>query len=230
MKRKKFNTIYFLLASMTIVLMCSCKDKEPNSEYYKIRMSNEVKSYLWSNVGSYWIYKNTKNNELDTQQCISFKYDSLITKGTESYSKHITLEYDRIRKYIYSSYNKWTIFDNTGHYTPDSRYFNNGRTILDRNISGEGIIVPFFHHFSTEGGSGTGSSFTKFITKDTALTIQNKIYHDVVKFEIDIDSQWENTPPYTSSIYFWAKNVGLVKKKNKIENYSWELIDHRIIK
>jgi len=214
-----------------------CKDKDPNPEYYKIRMSTEVKSYLWSNVGSYWIYKNTKTNELDTQQCISFKYDSLITKGTESYSKHITIEYDRIRKYIYSSYNKWTIFDNTGHYTPDSRYFNNGRTILDRNISGEGIIVPFFHHFSTEGGSGTGSSFTKFITKDTTLTIQNKIYHDVVKFEIDQDDIWypdEYLGPiefkYPKSIYYWAKGVGLVKKENLKENYSWELIEHHIIK
>lgn len=35
---------------------------------------------------------------------------------------------------------------------------------------------------------------------------------------------------YPRAIYYWAKDVGLVKRENTKETYSWELIKYNIIK
>jgi hypothetical protein len=217
MKRKKFNTIYLLLASMTIVLMYSCKDKDPTKPGYQRKAPSPVyliyrlgpaRDYMWFNPGSYWIYKNTKNNELDTVRLISF---------------------------YYSTYYKWSYEDNTSYFNPNSTPIRGYFYPINRLVSGEGLIGAFFYPFDKSGVAGTGSSQTKFKELFTTMTLNNQTYLEVAQFETDSDDIWysdttSNLIRYPKTRYYWAKNVGLVKRENVSENYSWELIEHHIIK
>jgi hypothetical protein len=80
--------------------------------------------------------------------------------------------------------------------------------------------------------SGTGSSYTSYIGMDSTLTIQGKTYQNVAKFDIDKDDIWEEKLNCirSNNIYYWAKDVGLIKKQSMSCSYSWELIEYNIIK
>lgn len=92
------------------------------------------------------------------------------------------------------------------------------------------MIECFFHPFEFGVHAGTGSHTCTYTGMDSTLIIQGKTYANVVKFEINLDGVWENSPPFTASKYYWAKDVGLIKRiaLNKPDN--WELIEYNIIK
>lgn len=225
-----------LLALLFVVMLLSngCKPKDCKKdgscaeEYYRTRIGG-LKNYLYALNGSYWIYKNTKTAELDTQTCISFYYDSIKVRGTLNYSKFKVIEYDRIGRTIYSSYYKTSVVDYTLDYSPDSRSFNNGVIILTRKIYGVGTADPLIYPFQNGIVTGNGSSVTEFKGLDSTLIIQGKTYYSVAKFDIDVDHTWDDFS-HSGGIYYWAKDVGIVKHTHKDGNYSWELIDYHIIK
>ncbi|MDP2175008.1 MAG: hypothetical protein Q8K70_03760 [Bacteroidota bacterium] len=242
---KKNALNYLILLSLTLFLSCDkdpskpgYQSKPPKPEYHRVRMSDELKSYIWSNAGSYWIYKNTKTNELDTQTIRGFYFDSILVKGYNSYSSHITVYYDIMIRSFYSTIIKRMYYEYTRSINPNYPLHNlNGNTI---NRKGNGNInSPFTYPFiiPNENGRGSGTTWGYYIGMDSTLTIQGKTYQNVAKIEIDRDAIW-----YSSSdpvplefkgpraIYYWAKDVGLVKRETKVENYSWELIKYNIIK
>ncbi len=65
---------------------------------------------------------------------------------------------------------------------------------------------------------------------DSSLIIQGKTYFNVVKYSISLDPFWKDTPPFTGSVYYWAKDVGLVKRVATSKPDVWELIDYKIVK
>ncbi len=225
-----------MLLGLVNFLNNGCKPKDCHEiggcaeEYYRIRIK-EPKSYLWALPGSYWIYKNTKTGDLDTQTCIGFLYDSVKVRGDQPNSSFITIEYDVLRRTIKSSFNQWNYSDGNGPNSPNFENFNSGRIILHRiasNTSGE--ISPFFYPFNDGDATSNGSSATISKGMDTSLIVQGNTYYNVAKFDIDMDDIWYSTNQYPNAIYYWAKDVGLIKRWNKSENYSWELIDYKIIK
>ena len=235
---------YFIITLISILFFMQCKDKDPTKSGYQRKAPSPVylkyrlgpaRDYMWFNPGSYWIYKNTKNNELDTWSCVNLYYDSFVIKGTFDYSKHITVDFDRLRTTYYSTYYKWNFNDNTDIYNPNSTPIRGYFYPLDRLVYGEGLIGAFFYPFDKSGVAGTGSSQTKFKELYTIMTLNNQTYLEVAQFETDSDDIWysdttSNLIRYPKTRYYWAKNVGLVKRENVSENYSWELIEHRIIK
>ncbi len=225
------STIPLLL--LCIFLLSTCKEKDCHKtgecppEYYRIRLG-EAKNYLYSLPGSYWIYKNTSTGQLDTQVCTGFVFDSIIVKGSESYSKHVTVEYDVIKRSIESTFNHWVYFDQTGNHNPDGASYNNGRNILSRTKGG--FIIPFFHPFHDGVQSGTGSSVSTCKGMVNSMTIQGKTYSTVAKIDIDKDDIWEEKLNCIRAhdVYYWGKDVGLIKKEMVSCGYSWELVDYKI--
>lgn len=231
----KNSTILNLsLIALIVLVTNSCKKKDCNvlgeckEKYYWVGIGEEPKSYLWAQTGSYWIYKHTATGNIDTQTCTGFLLDTIRSKGTMETNKHITVDWERIRRYIYSSFHNRTYFDQTRLKEPDDPNFNNGFTILDRRTSG-GDNTPFFHPFDFSAGFGSGSSFVKYAGNDSLLNIQGKPYSNVVKFNIAMDNI-EDYCNNSNNIYYWAKGIGLIKKEMITCNSSWELVECNIIK
>ncbi len=233
---------YFILAALVAIFFASCKDKDCKEngtcppEFYRYELG-EGKDYLWAKTGSYWIYKNTKTGDLDTQVVTGFAIDSIIIRGTQEYSKHRTIKYDKLQRSIKSTYHsKWIYLEKTLPPEPDGTSFNGKfRIILDRSVSGEGVITPFFHPFMPHAFSGNGSSTTEFVGLDTVLVLNGHTYYKIARFELDMDDIWySNTHPiatqYPNCVYFWDDGVGLIKMQNKSENYAWELVEYNIVK
>jgi hypothetical protein len=235
------KTIVSLLLVSIIFIFNACKDKDCTKDgscppqFYRFELG-EAKSYLWALPGSYWIYKNTKTGDLDTQVCISLFVDTITVKGKQDFSRFKTVTYDKLYRTIHSSFNDWNYVDVTGNPGVDGISFKNEyRIIIDRQVSDEGIITPFFYPFQTGTYSGNGSSNTECKGMDSTMQLQGKTYFNVAKFEIDMDNIWyPNDHPvatrYPNANFYWAKDVGLIKRENKSENYSWELIDYYIVK
>jgi len=228
----KINIKFIALSLFMCLIFAACiKEPKPKApQFYRVKINDELKSYLWSKAGSYWIYKNTKTGDLDTQVCNGFRYDSTTVKGTESYSKHITIFYDYLSKSYYSSFTKKTFYYNSGYKFPNATtlYLENNKITLDGNGS---VITPLVYPFIIGTGSDNGSSITTYKGMDSTLIIQGKTYFNVAKFEIDKDDIWEEKLNCirSNNIYYWAKDVGLVKKESKTCTYSWELIKYNII-
>ncbi|MDI1235054.1 MAG: hypothetical protein PSX81_12285 [bacterium] len=223
-----------MLFSLVIFLNNGCKPKDCNkdgscAEEFYFAKFGEVKNYLWALDSSYWIYKNSKTGELDTQICIGFSYYTVKVRGTLNYSKYKVYEYDKISRTLYSTYYKTSIIDKTGDHFPDSRENSINDVILNRRIYGVGEVDVFLNPFELGLGLGDGSSYTKFIGLDSTLTVQGKTYYSVAKFDIDFDYTWDDIN-YTGGVYYWAKDVGIIKHTHKVGKYSWELTDYKIIK
>ncbi len=214
--------IVFLLSA----IYQSCKNKDCHKtgecppEYYRIRLG-ELKNYLWTLPGSYWIYKNSLTGDLDTQVCNFFTFDSIKSQGTLDNSKHIHVENDFIKRQIESSFTGFIYFDQTAISGPDLKSFNNGVTVLYKTLTNDiGVIKPLFYPFTDGLINGTGSSYTNCKGMDSTLIIQGKTYYNVAKFDIDQDDIWFNYANYPNAVYYWAKDVGLIKRFNKTENFS----------
>ncbi len=161
---------------------------------------------------------------MDTQTVTSFYFGHSVSKGQRDDNAHITVEYDVLSRSIVSTFNQTAYSDDVPPATPISNSFKNGITPLYRDEDGE--IIPFFHPFVK--GSTFGVSTCLGI--DSSLSIQGKIYTNVAKFHIPIDEVWYTYANYPEAVYYWGRDVGIIKRQNITENFSWELIDYKIIK
>ncbi|MBL7836845.1 MAG: hypothetical protein JNM67_04975 [Bacteroidetes bacterium] len=188
----------------------------------------EAKNYLWAAKGSYWIYRNTKTGDLDTQTVTYCKTYWNNVKGTTKATRQRNVDYEVLSRGIYSSFNQWTYEDKTHQVVPDDIYFSGTyRVILDRLVASQNVNTPFFMPFA----KGAYSGYTLCSNTDTTISIGSINYEKVKVFTIDMDFIWE---PKLSCIrpntyYYWVKDIGLVKKKMNRCNYSWELIDYKIL-
>ncbi|MES2618433.1 MAG: hypothetical protein V4613_11170 [Bacteroidota bacterium] len=221
--------VFFFIVLLMAIDACKEKDCHKDGscaeDYRRLRLSDEAQSYLWADTGSWWIYKNTKTGELDTQTLVYFNFDSTISKGTYDYSKHITLEYDILKREIYSTYTQWLYKDETTGFEANGTPLVTSAFGVNRYVSGEGIILNFYIPFNHPG-----STYCQYKGIDSTLIIQGKTYLNVARFSINLDPFWKNTPPYTGSVYYWAKDVGLVKRVATSKPDVWELIDYKIVK
>lgn len=228
MKTAYFNL--FTIACLLLLLIACESDcqKKGNCppEYYRFELG-EAKNYLWASKGSYWIYRNTKTGDLDTQTVTTCKTYWVSDRGTTKYTKHISVDYEVLVRLLKSTFNGWEYKDKTSFYNADAlRPF---KTYLVRTISnsGQSINDPFWMPaFKNENGGATNC-----VNVDTTITIGSKVYEHVVVFDIDIDAIWENKLGCIrpNSRYYWVKDIGLVKKEMNRCNYSWELIDYKIL-
>ena len=233
--KTKINHISLIASLLLVLTFMACEvdcRKRGNcpAEYYRNDLG-EAKDYLWAAKGSYWIYKNSKTGELDTQTCMSSKTYWLNVRGSYKETQHITIDYEVLTRSIYSSYNNWVYYDKTTGHNPDAISFTDYKK-LGREVSGEGVNIPFAFPFLIGKGGSNGSSSTTCTNADTNMLVNGILYEHVVVFDINIDPIWENklfcVRPNTR--YFWAKNVGLIKKEMNRCGYSWDLIESQILK
>ncbi len=230
------STSHLLLLLLGVLAMgfnsCGPKDCHEDGscppEYYRFKLGEGL-NYLFAREGSYWIYKNTKTADLDTVICTYFRLDSIKQTGTINGRQNRTYHYDRLNRKLFSSFFKRYIYENTTSHNPDATTIDNGFYGLDREIGGLSIISAFHFPFNNVDISGNGAEVTRFVNLDSTVILNGKVYKNVAAFSISNDGTWEDTPPYTESIYYWAKDIGLIKRKSIQKNYSWELIEYNIL-
>jgi hypothetical protein len=232
MKNKYISFFYILyIFTITIFLFNSCK--KPKKPIYYSNPLGEAKEYLWANLGSYWIYQNDKTGELDTQTIIAAKNYWKKRTGTRESTKHITIEYEYLIRQIYSTYNKWKYDDMTAEYNPDAS--RTQKVIVNRDAygaPGSGQTNPFRHPFVLNDRGGSGVSITTCTNTDTTIILNGKAHEHIAVFRVflsGIDERKTNCLNPTI-LYYWEKDIGLIKKDMTKCGYSWDLIDYNIIK
>jgi hypothetical protein len=227
------SKVKFILIA-TMIVLCTCKKKDCKKdgtcppEFYRYKLG-EAERYLGARTGSYWIYKDTFTGTLDTQFCTGYYLDSITTKGNQVFSKHVTVTYDQLFFDISTSSRKSVYHCSTNPFTANATT-QGYRIILDRGIGGSGVEC-FFYPFDLGIHAGTYHT-TECLGTDSTMVVQGKTYREVVKFKISLDGSWEEggLPLFTGSIYYWAKDVGLIRREGIHKPGNWELIDYKIIK
>ena len=227
-KTLAYGLLYTLVIGVFSACNSDCHDKGNCAPVHYIWDLGEAKNYLWADTGSYWIYKNSKTGELDTQTCVGAITYWVHTQGTTNYAKHVTIDYEMLSRRIFSTFNQWEYNDKTTGANPNAVLENN--IIIDRTVGGEGINCPFFYPPKINYKYGTSNALTTCTNIDTSIIVNGQTYDHVVVFDINIDEIWEDKlgciRPNTK--YYWVKNIGLIKKTMNRCNYSWDLIDYKI--
>ena len=230
----KTKLSFILMGILCMLNGCRDKDatqpgyqrKPPALKYYKFSLG-EARSYLLGKTGSYWIYKNSKTDDLDTQTVVAINFDNVILKGTTNL-KNITVEYERLGRSIYSSFNERTLSDVTEDYELNSLRFL--KTVI-RRVGAGSVNLPFFHPFIDNDRGGIHNSFTTFKGLDSVFVLRGNTYYNVAKFDIDKDgiSEQKLGCKNPNTVYYWAKDVGIIKKEMNGCGYAWELVEYHII-
>lgn len=246
---KKY-TLYALLVIFNLTGLINCKEKEKKPEDLGFLSLGEAKDYLLFKPGTWWVYRNSYTNELDSMILTSCSLDTI-----SAFSDKRHLIYENIKFNIESSRDGATYFNYSYGLDPDALNFyinwgwscqRNGGYYIKYNSSYPVSTCHFYYPFSTSFGGYEQDSFyhTYFLTKKDSMTVKGKTYFDVVSFRVPEDESY----PYPNkwigdngkSTYYWAKNSGLIKIERKSGYYSnsnfievhmnWELTESHIIK
>ncbi len=233
MNQLNIKVLILVCLSFTVFQM-SCGPREvPPQQDLGFFPLGEVKDYLYYQPGSYWIYENQTSKIRDTVIVSGVLLDTLSDHSEVRTYTFEYLEYNLIstyKKYRYSCYmqpiNADVLNWRYGFKFWIEKYNNNGY---------EGIINPFYYNMpDADYIGGSGSHNTYFRGKDT-LTVNGKLYADVLHFEIDRDGIYP--APITGGIetsYYWAKGYGLIKyeaHEKKLPYYDqWILVESDLIK
>jgi hypothetical protein len=231
--------IFFILLALFLESCCADKEPEipgrqckpgPYSElYYNL---DSVKPYLYFKPGTWWIYKNTKTNELDTIELLNSALTAQTAHGTN---------YSTINRIIHYESLSWTTWSRTNKIqydfvdpgiNPNLQPFKQYYRIYNYKNSNNatyGLIINFFYPFDLNVINGNGAHHVKIVSKDTTCIINSFIYHNTVVFDIDSDDIWYSKSNFPNTRYYWSKGYGLIIMENLTDKYSWILIDKNII-
>jgi hypothetical protein len=227
---KKF--LITILALLPFILS-TCKPDDGNSQVTLGPLYlGEAADYIYFLEGSWWKYQNTKTNEID--------------------STVLTSSYLELKNYTCSDNTNWIQKEDIT-FTTESKTICSNRNYRIRQAWGcrpNNTLNKYFEFFVQDGcknfsesvtfyfpfdlpKSGSGGQDVIFNKLHDSLKVQNQWYQDVAEFEIDNDPTYERYK-YPRTKYFWAKNIGLLKKEkysiSAIEpEEAWELIDHNVI-
>lgn len=212
------NLFALVLLSTLLVLNSYCsKNKNTNTpsnpSYYRFTLDT-VKSWILFKPGTLWIYKNINDNQMDTLIVSDFSYDSIEIKGTADYAKNTTIKYDILYYKAHSSqgYTKeYFSNDYNANLTPSMIKWGcllSCKTTSGANSTSEATLK--FPFIPGDGSYGINDAHMENI-QDT-LTVSGITYKNVLIVNNNRDFSWA-PPEIHTSRYYWAKNVGVVRKE-----------------
>ncbi len=230
---------------LLIVLLSTCRKKaDPPAENLGFFSLGEAKDYLLFKPGTWWVYKNSYTNELDTMILTSCAMDTVHAE-----SKIRFFDYEAMGFGILSKR------DNAYYSSPGSS-MNADASTFSATWSWECQRIGGYHLMHTTTPSTTGSGFfypfdkskrgngvyeTTFDDRKDSLIVGGKTYYDIVSFSVYFDGAYPYPNIYiydfSNSMYYWAKGFGLIKIElqsidaNKMPiAMNWELIESHIFK
>ena len=192
----------FILMISILFLASDCDRVKDRPTYY---LDQEIKDYTLFPIGSYWIYKDSLTNNIDTVSIISQTIE--IYSGGEEPIKWEVFSQNR-----YSSYNNDTVFGFGESYALYSEGFC---TYGERG---------WCRFFSQKEIGYMLQNYLLYENYYDSLFINNKWYKEIKVFKFSFNS------PDTSIIerYYYGKNIGLIKKENADSSENWLLTSYHI--
>ena len=191
MTKKMQQNIRILATILVVILLFStCRKKDDATPYapYHAKISSNLYPYLFDN-GSYWIYKDSLTNNLDSTIITGISKKSyFVSPSGPGEGSPGNFEYFEIEYFSYPS---------------NSTYSEE----VIANMISRGLISGGFTYFSkkTIGDSLQNAKIENIL--DT-LTVHGQLYHNVIKMRIQADS-------YISQNYnfYYVDSVGIIKKE-----------------
>jgi hypothetical protein len=219
---KTFKLLFILLAISTLTLQ-NCKPDDEVDKTYGPYTLGEARDYLDFKPGSWWVYQNNKSG----------LYDTLVLKSisirSQSFTGKNTVIKDMVNMLIYSTTTKYEYKYYSCGANPDAKkeYLTNANTIClihGKSKPGDyqGETESFFYPFD----SSYVGWYSHYKGVDSTYNLKGVDYSMVRKFYIAHDYTWDNW--WVN--YYWAKDVGLIRRENIKLDESWDLINYRVEK
>lgn len=225
MKTFKFFLLFITLFAIVFTLE-TCKEEESYKVYGPYTLG-EGKDYLNFKPGSWWVYHHNWNGPYDTLMLKGISIRSRTFEGKNKITKEMVnmLIYSTTTKYEYEYYSSGANPNAIPKYLENVNFIT---LIHGKSKSGDynGETISFFYPFDSNKRSSMGVGETTYIGMDSTLILNGIEFKDVRKFQQTQDPCWDG---YTV-IYYWAKNIGLIKKEKPKTGECWELINYHVEK
>ena len=220
--------MFRLLAILSLIplLLNSCKDDEP--QYLgEFRLGAEGESYIKFEPGSYWVYENDKTGERDSVVMDYYYSEMRHFKGLEReyYREHI--EFTWLASSGTYNFNSLHGFPDLTPEADFQRGLKHWSIPCRKQVVGQSAIMHMPPTYNSGGGVSGQISLLSMV--HDSLLVAGEWYHDVAVFEVDNDWIW-NTFNTNHTKYYWAKNVGLIRRVLLEENSIVELESFNLIK
>ena len=196
-----------LLLNVLMLSLLSCKkDAPPQPGMYYDYFRRDGLKYLQLNKGEYFIYKDSATGELDSLTVTSSILENLFY--TTAYNPGFTGPYDnftyqfftlRIKKFDEFTDSIW--FEGTAAASIGSSPYHTSDTA--------DILL-------TEPDQSIAFSYPAFSYADNflipSIIIEGKTYTDVIE-HVSYNGLNIGDPNYKKNIYYWAKQVGIIKRE-----------------
>lgn len=245
----KFVTPVLVLMLAGFCFASSCKPDKPEDPVTITYELGEVKDYMYFKPGSWWVYEHDLTHERDSQYVTQCVLGPTTKKGTEDWSKHITLVQEtlfmRIRSNFKDGWGSTNYFDiytngqNVNAYPYPRRAYQYTRNKISSNNSNSSTIV-FYHPFDL--CKNKQQCLYYLDTTLTSFQLNSFTFDTVRVFSVTYGDAVMQTPYVpvhkTSAKCYYAKGYGLVKVSQntfKVSDgspyiHSWNIIKMNIIK
>ncbi|MEI6506867.1 MAG: hypothetical protein WCO54_00185 [Bacteroidota bacterium] len=220
----------FIFTAILFLQQCQCKKNDTVTPVLQCTSSNSVlfpqdmKDRFYFNVGTYWIYKNIKTNDIDSM----WIWKSSIATTPVDPKMYGTGFNKCYESFAYLIRNPLT--------ANGDKYYSSISILLSPNKNQQAIelfgLSDFYlsnqisvYRVDNRGGKYENQEGETMSMVDSILTLDNIIYKNILRLYYPVGTQ---TFDYLLDAYY-AKNVGLVKFKRRIDNTEWELIRYHIV-
>ena len=220
-----------LLLTILPYIFTACVEEDNLPQYLgEFKLGAEGEAYIKFEPSSYWIYENTKTKETERIELTNY-----ISKTSRFIGNHYSFDKEMTTIYWLKNNTAQLFFSPWDPYPDATRNvdFNANTDVFSHTMYGQksGSCI-FFYPFRTEYGGCVSGQRTTINKIYDSLQVQGKWHYKVAEFELDNDWSW-NTLQTNHTKYYWAKNVGLVRRvlleeHTTTEVESWNLIDYNL--
>jgi len=206
-----------LIALALLLLMPACNKEKQKVPIVLNNYLEDVADYFCFKVGTYWIYQNDMTGEVDSQWVTGLQRYQTTQKGTEEYSKHITLNSEVFQLNIASNFvdgyggkSRWEVYgigpSPNGYPTVTMGYLVEKRKIHPTFGTIQDVFVK--PYYTSDKHSVYQSALI------TNYELNGFVYDTVRVFKVRNDGVFQEskiTVGPSNSDYYYAKKNGLIK-------------------
>jgi hypothetical protein len=207
--------------AILIIVMSSCtksisKKPDPNISEFDIFFSKAAMEYVQLPVNRHFIYKDSATGNIDSVVVTQSDLSNFIIPGDRAFS--VLPVYSQIYHLMLTKTNDsaTTWFDGLAKSLDgaDYRYATDTMASL-RFAASDNIITDTVPDYGF-------SSNVVFDNYDyiSSMTVESKTYHDVIVDNYSIYGIGPGRPGYINSLYYWARNVGIIKRTVKTNSFT----------